>query len=392
MVELLEPEAKTPILGKTVYVLGAGASAHTGAPLLRDFLVRARLLLEGKTQLTRRDSFKRVFKWLDELRSSAYYVDVDLDNLEHVFSLADMKRQLGHDDGERLYSDLTHIVMETLDHCQLDFRRQHYKADRLYSSFAGKLRDLNEERRQRVRQSASSFEKDAIITFNYDVMLEFAMRQATRKIRYEYRHGRRKNPDLYPVLKLHGSTNWAICSSCNKKRIQVVPAGPLLKGEKARRTLKDGDRPSFKMVTHVLRNTKCKVCAKKGVLQPLVIPPTWSKAISNPELAAVWAAAVEEIRSAFQIIIVGYSMPATDTFFQYLAALGLTGNPNLHRVVVVNKDNSDDLKDRYRRVFSRSMYDRGRLLFLSKRFGPSEGVTFQHFVAEGQMHIYGGGI
>jgi len=63
-----------------MYVLGAGASVHTEAPLLRDFLVRARLLHEGKGDV-RHESFERVFKWIDSLRPSSYYVELDLDNL-----------------------------------------------------------------------------------------------------------------------------------------------------------------------------------------------------------------------------------------------------------------------------------------------------------------------
>ncbi len=50
------------ITGKTVYVLGAGASQHTGAPLLRDFLVTARVLLEGKLDLKHKESFKKIFE------------------------------------------------------------------------------------------------------------------------------------------------------------------------------------------------------------------------------------------------------------------------------------------------------------------------------------------
>jgi hypothetical protein len=105
------------------------------------------------------------------------------------------------------------------------------------------------------------------------------------------------------------------------------------------------------MVTGVLRNTKCNKCDKEGVLTPFIIPPTWSKTVEGTPLPSVWAAAVDAISKAFQIVVVGYSMPSTDTFFQYLMTLGLQGNPNLHRVVVVNRDGSDELRRRYERCF-----------------------------------------
>jgi len=103
------------ITGKTVYILGAGASHHTGAPLLKDFLVAARNIRESKRDLKYKDSFDRTFEWIDSLRGSSYYVDFDLDNLEHVFSLAEMCKQLNIRDGELHSSDLRYLILETLD-------------------------------------------------------------------------------------------------------------------------------------------------------------------------------------------------------------------------------------------------------------------------------------
>src|SRR5206468_2264128 len=88
----------------------------------------------------------------------------------------------------------------------------------------------------------------------------------------------------------------------------------------------------------------------------------------NTPLPAVWRKAVEAVKVASQIVVIGYSLPPTDTFFQYLLTLGLGDNPNLHRVVIVNPDHLKEFKERYRRVFSRSLDDRGRLKFLAMTF------------------------
>jgi hypothetical protein len=100
--------------------------------------------------------------------------------------------------------------------------------------------------------------------------------------------------------------------------------------------------------------------------------------VAGSPLATVWARAIEQIKTAHQIVVIGYSMPPTDTFFQYLLTLGLQANAGFHRVVVVNRDNSDALKERYSRVFSRSLIDRGRLKFRS-------GESFEQFVNSGGM-------
>lgn len=86
------------------------------------------------------------------------------------------------------------------------------------------------------------------------------------------------------------------------------------------------------------------------------------------------------LKDVFQIIVIGYSMPSTDTFFQYLMALGLKENPALNRIVVVNVDNSDELKRRYEKTFSRSLKDRGRLKFWTH-------TTFQDFVTHNMETI-----
>lgn len=135
------------------------------------------------------------------------------------------------------------------------------------------------------------------------------------------------------------------------------------------------------MTIEKVQNAKCPTpltCKRTEPLKPLLIPPTWSKAIGNTALASVWSAAVSEIRTAFQIVVIGYSMPPIDTFFQYLLTLGLQTNPNLHRVVVVNLDDSEEFKDRYKKVFARGLYARGRL-----QFNP---LQFAQFVGSGMTN------
>jgi hypothetical protein len=129
----------------------------------------------------------------------------------------------------------------------------------------------------------------------------------------------------FRLLKLHGSTNWAMCVSCKKDSgtdfLQVVP--PRAKPVESIDFQPPGEASvDFRMVTSVLANTLCKHCNQKGPLQPVVIPPTWSKLVEKTPIAGVWEAAVDAIREAYQIIVIGYSMPQTDTFFQYLLTLG----------------------------------------------------------------------
>ena len=373
------------ITGKTIYVLGAGASQHTGAPLLRDFLVTARMLLESNPNLKHRNSFTRAFDWIDKLRGSSYYIEFDLDNLEHIFSLCEMLKQIGDEEGMEISSHLKYLVTETLDKtCQLEWSKNQFQPNRLYQQFVQQLDKLNDDRRTTLGKSEGDFERDLILTFNYDVMLDYAMGFENKAPEYclfppPYKNSR------YRLLKFHGSINWAMCRECVKKdpksTIQAIQPHPLRPNSIVPPSVKDGTLFDLQMMTEVLPNTPCGFCKALNVLEPFVIPPTWSKAIGNTPLSPVWASAVREIKTAFQVIVVGYSMPATDTFFQYLLTLGLAQNSRLNRAVVVDKDSSPSLQERYAKVFSRSLNDRGRLQFKT-------GITFQQFV-ESYMPYFG---
>lgn len=365
------------ITGKTIYVLGAGASQHTGAPLLRDFLVTARLLLEGRSKLKHEESFRKIFEWIDKLRGSAYYVEFDLDNLKHVFSIVEMLKQLGDMKGQELSRALTHLVMETLDRtCKLKWAGNVFEPDTTLSVFAKNLDGLNTKRGNEIGDQHGAFEKDLIITFNYDVMLDYTLYYLSMAPEYCL-----FNPPFlgnrYRLLKLHGSINWGLCQDCKKTNssvaLQEVRPTPVAPGKMVRPMTPSGTLFEMQMMTEVLPNTPCNSCGKSNVLEPFVIPPTWSKAVGNTPITGVWAQAVKEIETAFQIVVIGYSMPQTDTFFQYLLTLGLANNPKLHRVVIVDRDNSPELKERYAKVFARNLLDRGRLKFLT-------GMTFDNFL------------
>ncbi len=267
------------ITGKTVYVLGAGASQHSGAPLLRDFLLGVRILRESNSTLRFKDSFDRVFEWIDGLRASSYYVEFDLDNLEHVFSLAEMSRQLGLNKGDEISTDLRRVIMETLDNtCRVRWYKPDFEPDHSYFRFALCLAELNAQRVKSANQLEGSLEKDAVITFNYDVMLDYAMQW--HKMNPEYCLNSDASPTSFRLLKLHGSANWAICKTCSGKPPSVVKAYPMRPGENPPPDLVHGEYYPLRMVTHILSGLTCPHCHDPSKIESLIIPPTWSKTVA----------------------------------------------------------------------------------------------------------------
>lgn len=112
----------------------------------------------------------------------------------------------------------------------------------------------------------------------------------------------------------HGSTNWGICEGCNKR---IVILSEQLT-----------DSP---VEFEALRCSGCK----NGFV-PLLIPPSWDKSGYAQIISPVWKRAVDELKSATRICIIGYSIPETDAFFKYLITLALAGNHQLYKLIVVD--------------------------------------------------------
>jgi hypothetical protein len=115
----------------------------------------------------------------------------------------------------------------------------------------------------------------------------------------------------------------------------------------------------------------CSVCGKKA-FQPLLIPPSWDKSEYREIMQPIWAKAVEELRRASRICIVGYSMPEADSFFKYLMALALSENHNLYKFIVVDK--SAETLNRYEQLLDP--------VFRERRFVPHE-AEFATFLSMG---------
>ena len=197
-----------------------------------------------------------------------------------------------------------------------------YSTD-LYAFFAALIGGVFTAPQSRDDQS------NCVITFNYDLVLDDALRSLSIEPDYclppDIIEGPRQTADPRTVrlLKLHGSLNWGICVGC-KDRITIAP--PLL----GKFSVDDWNG--------------CERCNKSS-LQTLLVPPTWDKSEYRKIMSPVWTQAVKEIRSATRICIIGYSVPDTDTFFKYLLALGLAKNDRLERFLVVDLDRNQESDD-----------------------------------------------
>lgn len=321
-----------------VYILGAGFSNDGGMPLIKGFLERMGDSVEWLHENDRTSEEEAIEQVLDfrlKAAGTAYRSNIDVENIEELFSLASASEGESHTDY------VTRAIAATLDFAQrtspsseaylyvqtLRNMPQRWRlltqeeganlggythACPLYHLYAGVLAGYF------CDESAGM--RNTVITFNYDTLVEdalsdlaipfhYGLSSSSARLQVEAKcvFSDKAPPDAVPVLKLHGSTNWS------------TPDDPA-KGVDVHGSYAD------------LRERESRV---------LLLPPTWRKAFGG-HLMGVWETALASIREATRIIILGFSMPPTDTHFKYLIASGLRDNISLRKLIFVNLGLQED--------------------------------------------------
>jgi hypothetical protein len=352
---------------RNVFILGAGFSRDAGAPLVSDFLDIAREFLDDPNSGLddeERGLFECVFEFKKRVAQAREKFRIDLDNIEQLFGLIEMSHRLNLDTKSSAVRDaMVYLIAKAL---QLSTEK---KRGRLHIRIRPNPPTVPSPWTQLFHQSEmvehNTFQSDiyryfalllsgkfddsakaqsranVVITFNYDIVLDNALRRIGYDPDYALENAAfdgERNAQKIELLKLHGSTNWAICPPpCSK--IQVM------RDEK------------FTNLAADFRARTCGLC--NGPLRHLLVPPSWDKSEYREVMRPVWKKAEEALKTAKRICIIGYSMPETDSFFKFLLALGLAENHRLFRFIVVDSTESSgtgktgrsNIEQRYRRMF-----------------------------------------
>jgi hypothetical protein len=191
------------------------------------------------------------------------------------------------------------------------------------------------EYHQRIVESLRA--RDVLISFNYDCVLDDALRRAgagkwvaghgyafpPRRVVMNSAYWDGRNPpssaaeSIY-LLKLHGSLNWQLPGS-------------------------EGGDIYVKQRLH----------QQYGTPRFTIIPPEWNKrAREEPIFNLLWRRAFKAIQQAEQIAIVGFSFTPTDLHVESLFRVALASSRR--KVLVIANPSSDD-RARVRRVFARAL-------------------------------------
>jgi hypothetical protein len=288
----------------TTYVLGAGASRDAGYPLAKT--MASELLQWMKRPTYNPDSYAARYP------ATARFLEEHFAPIENVEDLvtAIHQRINGYENGAREERARRAVIANE------------------YGVFKNAVRDWFAEIQQGVALASSAYQEfareivvpgDCIITFNYDVSLERALRLAGRCSKFEVGDGYGFPIEGLPgksatkVLKLHGSTSWlALLSGGVTSGLSAFQPGNILsapviaKSELSFLGYADAVDPRF---------------GKGGAALPVMIFPARSKDFyfaSNTGIEYAefwnkqWKQAEEALESATRVVICGYSLGSVD--------------------------------------------------------------------------------
>lgn len=302
---------------KIVYFLGAGFSAPLGLPVMSNFLVKSKdMFFEDPVKYSH---FQDIFREIQALSVIKNYYESDLFNIEEILSILYMHSQL---ENSELKKDFIRYLKDVISYFTPSLVP--YKGFQLASNWHGfifgppkdvynkvgafaanllnlTIKEISRRADTKERFRASRFEetdaKYAVVTVNYDRVLEQVPEYLTSNISTLYEKpigfvspGGPKEPtwEEPAIVKLHGD------------------------------------------VTHTT-----------------IVPPTWSKGV-NSDIIVAWQAAHSLLREATQIRIIGYSLPVSDAYVQYLLKSAVSDSQHLKSLDVLCLDPDGSVEKRYR--------------------------------------------
>lgn len=365
---------KDNTMSDNVIIMGAGASYDAGIPLMAGFVERmwefaVRKQVDGKPMKADDiDVFEKAMKIRDQLDSYHGRAMFDDRNLEDIISILTFDEILQLRGRWNRVSWFTKAISRTIElTCKVKHNgastEQTVKCPPMYMTFWNAL----------FRGLKSGKKWPTIISLNYDLVLERSLLHflvsgnlnaivptvSGVEIKYHYDLAGEFQYAIHPdaftiaavddpltieILKLHGSLNFP--RSKPKESSSLV----------------------------------------HPVDYPFILPPIINKMSSTKPITKMWKTAMQRLRTAKNVIIVGYSLPKTDIYMQYFLKAALGPNLNLNRIYVFDPvlfgddETSKEMMDRYGSCFSPQLQK--RIVFKPEipGFVPYEGGSFVHFV------------
>ena len=342
---------------QTVYFLGAGASYNFGYPLTNA------IMPEILHNLRHGDLFEIV-----RGRKTDYEREQEVVLLDYINKLYPGIKDIGVNAGQ--FSDNRHIpniteVLSFVDHCVfynlpphptvsdkalLNFQYLLNRAvcevlmDHEDEAYAGNQEQLLNSFMAPILQGN---DKATIITTNYDLSIDTVLKRKIHAnlvdLGIPYRNIADNEITLQPhgahlkYYKLHGSLNWTRCDLCGYYYIN--PEGNI----------------AFQVYREQIDSGNTCTCSDELKLKSVLVAPSIVRDIRDSNLLQVWKGAMESIRTADEIVFVGYSLPPEDLAIKSIIVRGLNGRCGkpAPRITVVQW--KDDARPNYTNLFGKDI-------------------------------------
>lgn len=166
---------------------------------------------------------------------------------------------------------------------------------------------------------------DAIISFNYDCLIDYALKQHG-KGKWNARYGYGLPMPKGKGSHIKGEKQWTHNGTRKPNKNRTV------------RLLKLHGSIHFLSQAKGLFSLKQRPYTRQhGNLQFEIIPPEWNKRFDAGVFRKLWGIARDKIHKATTIVVIGYSFPLTDLHTSALFRISVS-KEKLKRVIIVNPD------------------------------------------------------
>ena len=341
-------------MSKRVFILGAGFSKPAGMPLATELLPLLNAELELEEMREWLDDLQERLAWLFEYNTPSGAFALNIEQVFHyahfdieVFRLQQHLSPVGRGHGMTAWNQ-AESVKAWLSHLEDALRDVILKAD--------DRSDLAPI----TRWAKVVNEQDAVLTFNYDTLVERALATEGKA----WNHGTQREEDTgVPVYKLHGSIDWIVA---HRSESLLSKFDPLFDKANANRSQRD--------TGHVEDDFRLWRCRTSEQLRDWIsgrifqfIPHgsqprsvgiaglgTYKELHLVPGLGAVWAHGMKALDQADLAVVVGFSMSEFDAMaqMQFAAVARARKRENRPlRVRVIDPGLDGAMEDRFRRVF-----------------------------------------
>ena len=324
---------------KRVFIFGAGFSKPAGMPLANEILP---LIANNPNNID-------MNTWLKSLRDRLAWLSGDPQaeesfdlNIEKLFHYAHFDIEL-------------HLLKHQIPHIgPSDAPWSHQRRANQIKNWLRKLEDrlcdmiFEKENNSNLTTIARWAEfvrnDDAVLTFNYDTLVE----RALSDLNMPWEHGFRDDTNI-PVLKMHGSIDWIIA------RPHEIPRNDRFI------ILEEHTNDSF-IIRCTTRKQLGEILKSRHVFSRRIGIAglgAYKELHRIPGLGLVWARGMRSLYQADLAIIIGFSLSDFDTMaqlqFAEVARKRQDENQPL-RVIVINPTMSPQDKDRFVRVFRQAKF------------------------------------